>query len=90
MRWTPLFPASVLACGLLAAQPLPRRTFRQWIGGQEAGGASLEIRADGPGQVAVSHEWLTLSRQGLEIRQDMEETVRRAPDGSLTFTWKVQ
>ena len=94
MRWTSLFPASVLACGLLAApnhaQPLPQRTFRQWIGGQEAGGASLDIRADGPGQVAVSHEWLTLSREGSAIRQDMEETVHRAPDGSLAFAWTVQ
>lgn len=94
MRWTALLPASVLACGLWAAsspaQPLPLRTFRQWIGGQEAGGASLAIHADGPGQVAVSHEWLTLSRMGMDIRQDLEETVRRAPDGSLTFTWKVQ
>lgn len=90
MRWIPPRPAAFLACTLLAAQPLPLRTFREWIGGQEAGGASQEIRPEGPYQVASSREWISLSRMGTDIRQDLSQTARRAPDGSLVFTWKVK
>lgn len=86
----PLRILPVLACTLLAAQALPRRTFRQWIAGQEAGGASLEIRMEGATQVAVSREWFAISRESQEIRQEMDETVRRTPDGALAFTWKVR
>ncbi len=88
MRRTALL-APCFAAWILSAQALPVRTFRQWIAGQEAGGASLEIRTEGADQVAVSREWVALERMGLAVRQEMDETVRRRPDGALAFTWRV-
>ena len=79
-----------LAGLVLAGQEAPVRTYRQWLGSQEVGGSRLELRLDGPVREVRSHEWLALSRQGQEIRQDLSETARKAPDGSLVFTWRLQ
>lgn len=88
MRVPALLP--VLLAGLaLAAHGTGSKTFRQWIGGQEAGGASRASRAEGQDRVVVNREWLVLTRMGVTIRQEVDETVRRTPDGRLTFTWRV-
>ena len=34
-------------------------------------------------------EWLTLSRLGQEIRQEVTETARKGPDGRLSFHWRL-
>ncbi|MDP1831273.1 MAG: transglutaminase-like domain-containing protein [Geothrix sp.] len=89
MRASPLFPL-VLAGLTLLGQEGPPRTFRQWLGGQEVGGASLEVRQEGSVREIRSREWMVLSRMGLEIRQDLNQTARKAPEGGLTFTWRLQ
>ncbi|WP_257306477.1 transglutaminase domain-containing protein [Geothrix campi] len=33
---------------------------------------------------------MSISRLGQEIRQEVDQTARRAADGSLTFTWRLQ
>ena len=66
------------------------RTFRQWVGGQEVGGSSVELRKDGTHLEVRSREWMVLSRQGQEIRQEVSQTARKATDGNLAFTWRLQ
>jgi len=77
------------ACLALVAQGAAPKTFRQWIAGQEVGGASTSVRMEGADRVVVSREWQALTRMGMTIRQEADETARRAPDGHLTFTWRV-
>ncbi|HJW73796.1 MAG TPA: transglutaminase domain-containing protein [Geothrix sp.] len=81
---------SLLASLSLAAQTPHLQTFRQWIGGQEVGGSSREIRQEGLDQVLQEKEWITLSRLGQEIRQEVEETTRKGADGKLSFHWRLQ
>jgi transglutaminase-like putative cysteine protease len=89
MRASLLFVAA-LGGILLAAQEAPVRTYRQWVGGQEVGGASQAANTrDGVREVR-SREWMSISRLGQEIRQEVDQTARRAPDGALTFTWRLQ
>ena len=96
MRAFPLFVAVLSGILLLTqgsrlfAQEAPTRTFRQWVGGQEVGGASQEAKAQGQGREVRNREWMSISRLGQEIRQEVDQTARRAPDGSLAFTWRLQ
>jgi len=96
MRASPLFAAVLGGILLLAqgapvlAQAAPDRTFRQWVGGQEVGGASQEAKTQGGIREVRNREWMSLSRLGQEIRQEVDQTARRAADGSLTFTWRLQ
>ena len=89
MRASLLLPV-LLACLTLGAQDAKPRLYRQWIAGEEVGGASKAIRREGPDQVVESREWLSLTRMGMTIRQELDETARRRPDGSLAFTWRVK
>jgi transglutaminase-like putative cysteine protease len=87
MRASPLF---VLALAVtLQGQEAPR-VFRQWFGGVECGGASQESKEDGGGREVRARVWMSLTRLGQEIRQEVHETTRKSPGGSLTFTWRVQ
>ena len=86
MRASPL----LLVCLTLLGQEAPPRSFRQWLGDLEVGGSRLEQRQDGTIRELRSHEWMALSRLGQEIKQDLSETARQAPDGSLAFTWRLQ
>jgi len=74
----------------LLGQGTPKRTFRQWLGGQEVGGATLETSVEGQTREVRSREWMVLSRLGQEIRQENQQVARKAPDGGLTFTWRLQ
>lgn len=89
MRASPLVLLALTGLTLLG-QAAPKRTFRQWLDGQEVGGASLEITQVGTTREARSHEWVVLTRLGQEIRQEVDEIVRKAPDGRLSFSWRVQ
>lgn len=89
MRASPLFVAALSGI-LLAAQEAPTRTFRQWVGGLEVGGASQEATTQAGARQIRNREWMALSRLGQEIRQEVDQTARRAPDGTLTFTWRLQ
>ncbi len=86
MRASPL----LLVCLTLLGQEAPPRTFRQWVGDLEVGGSRQEQRQDGPVRELRSHEWMAISRLGQEIKQDLSETARKALDGSLSFTWRLQ
>lgn len=89
MRASPfLWP--LLAALTLLGQAAPPQTFRQWMGGQEVGGSTVETRLDGPVREVRSREWMVLSRMGQEIREEVDETARKSPDGRLTFTWRLQ
>jgi transglutaminase-like putative cysteine protease len=89
MRASPLFVLLLSSLALLGEAP-PPRAFRQWLGGQEVGGATVETKQDGATREIRSRDWMVLSRLGQEIRQEVSETVRRGPDGHLTFTWRLQ
>jgi transglutaminase-like putative cysteine protease len=89
MRASPFFVLFLSGLALLG-QATPPRTFRQWMGGLEVGGSSVETKQDGTSLEIRSREWMVLSRLGQEIRQEVSESVRKAPDGHLAFTWRVQ
>jgi hypothetical protein len=74
----------------LFGQEAPLQTFRQWLGGLEVGGATLVSRQRGTTREVRSHEWMVLSRLGQDIRQEVDQTAQQAPDGRLTFTWRLQ
>jgi len=87
--------ASPLVCLLLSSlalfgQETGPRTFRQWLGGQEVGGSSIETRRVQGSLEVLSREWMVMARLNQEIRQEVNETARLAPDGHLTFTWRLQ
>jgi transglutaminase-like putative cysteine protease len=94
MRASPL--SLCLLAGLsLVGQEVPVRqatvrTFRQWLGGVEVGGSSLEVRQVSGGLELRSREWMVLSRLGQEIRQGLDQTARQAPNGELAFTWRLE
>jgi len=94
MRASPFFLWLLAGLALVGqgapAQGMPLRTFRQWLGGVEVGGSSLELRPTDGGLELRSREWMVLSRLGQEIRQGLDQTARRAPSGELTFTWRLQ
>ncbi len=89
MHPSPLF-LLVLSGLTLLGQEGPIRTFRQWLGGQEVGGATREIRQDGVAREVRTRQWILLSRMGQEIRQEVNQTCRKGPEGQLTFTWRIQ
>ena len=84
-----LLLAAVLT-GIVLAQEAPARTYRQWVGGQEVGGASQQVLTRSGVREVRNREWMALSRLGQEIRQEVDQTARRAADGSMTFTWRLQ
>ena len=89
MRASPFFIVAIASLSLLG-QEGPPRTFRQWLGGEEVGGASLETRSDGKHREVRSREWMVLARLGQELRQEVDQSARKDPEGGLTFTWRVQ
>ncbi|WIL21677.1 transglutaminase domain-containing protein [Geothrix sp.] len=89
MRASPLF-LLVLSCLCLLSQEDPSRAFRQWMGGQEVGGATHATRRDGATEEVRDRQWIVLSRLGQEIRQEVMQTARRESDGALTFSWRLQ
>ena len=89
MRASPLFVAA-LSGMILVAQEVPTRTFRQWLGGEEVGGSSQEAKVRGGVREVRNREWISISRLGQEIRQEVDQTARRAADGSLAFTWRLK
>lgn len=89
MHAAALFLLALSCLGLLGQEGLPI-TFRQWMGGKEVGGSRRETQRKGSGLEVRSREWLVLSRQGEEIRQEVVETAGRAPTGELSFTWRLQ
>lgn len=81
-----------LAAALQVAAAPPAsylRTYRQWCGGQEAGGAVQKAYATPEGQVIESHQWLRLERLQVPITQDLVQTAVKHPDASLTFTFAL-
>lgn len=80
----------VLTWFSLRGQEAATHTFRQWMGGQEVGGASTQMKQVGPIREIQSREWMVLARLGQEIRQEVKQTSRRTPDGGITFTWRLQ
>jgi len=90
MRASPFFMLILLTGLSLLGQVGPTQAFRQWLGGQEVGGSTLELRQQGSASARHSREWMVLSRLGQEIRQDLSQTARKEADGTLTFTWRLQ
>lgn len=89
MRASPL--VYLLLCGFaLSGQEAEPKTFRQWLGGKEVGGASIEARQRDGYHEIHSREWMVISRLNQEIRQEVNETASQAADGHLTFTWRLQ
>ena len=88
MRPLPLLLAACLSLSLQAQATLH---FRQWVGGQELGGAEalLQVEKDGT-RVMLHREWLDLSRMGLTIRQELSQESRKGTDGRLSFRWSLQ
>lgn len=74
----------------LLGQGTPSRTFRQWMGGNEVGGATHVTRLDGAVEEVRDRQWIVLSRLGQEIRQEVMQTARKEPGGALTFSWRLQ
>lgn len=73
----------------LAAQAPEIQRFRQWVAGQELGGAEDRTSVEADGLKSEHREWLNFTRLGMEIQQEIQETVVRHPDGSLHFTWRT-
>lgn len=94
----PLSLASAFAGLTLLAQALPvptpaagpLRTYRQWMGGQEVGGASRQVLEAAGRREVRNREWVVITRLGQEIRQEVDQTARRTPAGALAFTWRLQ
>jgi len=89
MRASPL--GLLVLSGLsVLGQEAPPRTFRQWMAGQEVGGATRTASRAGAVEELRDRQWIALSRLGQEIRQEVLQTSRREPGGGLTFTWRLQ
>ena len=89
MRTFSLVVLLFTALGLLGQAP-GRQVFRQWLDGLEIGGSTQETRVLAEGQECRSHEWMVLSRLGQSLRQEVEQSARRGPDGGLSFTWRLR
>ncbi len=84
--------ALLLAAPLLAIQESAKPGtvhFRQWMDGQETGGAEHTRRASGTAQEAIEREWLELSRLGQTVRQEQTLRVTRQADGTQAFSWSL-
>jgi len=64
--------------------------FRQWVAGQELGGAEERTSIEGTATRIEHREWINFTRLGIEIQQEIKETSIRNADGSLHFTWRTQ
>ena len=64
--------------------------FRQWVAGQELGGAEYSTSVEGTTTKIEHREWMNFTRLGIEIKQEIRETSLRKVDGSLHFTWRTQ
>ena len=64
--------------------------FRQWVAGQELGGAEQRTSIEGTATRIEHREWINFTRLGIEIQQEIKETSVRNADGSLHFTWRTQ
>ena len=72
------------------AQAPEVQRFRQWVAGQELGGAEDRTSIEGMATKIEHREWLNFTRLGIEIQQEIKETSIRNSDGSLHFTWRTQ
>ena len=66
------------------------KRFRQWVAGQELGGAEDRTSIEGTTTKIEHREWINFTRLGIEIQQEIKETSVRNADGSLHFTWRTQ
>lgn len=66
------------------------KSFRQWVAGQELGGAQERTSIEGTATKIEHREWMNFTRFGIEIQQEIKETSVRNADGSLHFTWRTQ
>ncbi|MBL0314176.1 MAG: transglutaminase domain-containing protein [Holophagaceae bacterium] len=73
-----------------SAQAPEVRHFRQWVAGQELGGAEDRTSIEGTATRIEHREWINFTRLGIEIQQEIKETSLRNADGSLHFTWRTQ
>lgn len=71
--------------GGAGAQEIQR--YRQWIEGQESGGAEM-VLATQPERIE-HREWTQMERLGASVRQEMTSTAIKAPDGSLHLAWRL-
>lgn len=89
MAFAPRILFCLLLLGTFAARGEDSTAFRQWIAGQEAGGSTHKSSRGPAGVLDESREWTHLERMGAVIKQELKETVLRAPDGSLHFIWSL-
>lgn len=85
--------ASHLLCTLLLSAPLlgqEIRTFRQWLGGEEAGTIVLKLERNLQGERFLRTDRIQLARLGVPVSQDYEEATLRSPDGALAVTWSLR
>jgi Transglutaminase-like superfamily len=87
MRRIPFFLILLLSLSL-SAQEITR--FRHWMGGQESGGATVQVREEKGMRIVTRKEWLELSRAGLSIRQESEDRAEKQADGRLLFQWSLK
>jgi transglutaminase-like putative cysteine protease len=74
---------------LAALQAQETRRYRQWLAGQEVGGAE-ETETHAGGEVRIQNrEWTRLDRLGMVLQQESRQTAVKAADGSLRFTWSL-
>ncbi len=81
-------PAVILILSSTAAAQEVQQ-FRQWVAGQELGGAEQRSSLEGATSRIDHREWMNFSRLGIEVQQEIRETSVRAADGSLRFTWRM-
>ncbi len=72
------------------AQAPDIQRFRQWVAGQELGGAEERTSIEGTATTIEHREWINFTRLGIEIQQEIKETSVRNADGTLHFTWRTQ
>jgi transglutaminase-like putative cysteine protease len=89
MRLVPRWLVLLALLAPLGLRGQETRTYRQWIAGQEVGGASETLSGGPAGQLFESHEWSHLQRMGADLVQDLRQTARKGPDGSLSFGWTL-
>ena len=87
MAFAPPFFFSLILLASLPASAGESARFRQWTAGQEAGGSSHSTSRDAAGDLDENRQWTHMERMGTLIEQELTETARRRPDGSLSFTW---
>lgn len=89
MRFVPRLFLSILLVGPWAtAQEAVR--FRLWLSGQEAGGITVERLNLPEGPRIDTREWMKIGRGAVTVEQEARQSVRKAKDGSLAFTWSIK